>query len=166
MPTEMVRPYSNHTVLRGHSGPVYSLECTQNGCHMLSASEDSSGLCAHVCVFVCARVCVCAHVCVFVCACVCVCAHVCVCVCVCVRTCVCLCVCVCVCACVSVLSCGVIAVVPPTVRLWDLTHSECVASYQGHAYPVFDVALRYTAGGVFLGGGGWGVGGGCGGGGA
>ena len=66
MPTEMVRPYSNHTVLRGHSGPVYSLECTQNGRHMLSASEDSSGLCAHVCVFVCVRVCVC------VCACVCV----------------------------------------------------------------------------------------------
>ena len=72
-----------------------------------------------------------------------------------------MCVFVCVCVCVSVLSCGVIAVVPPTVRLWDLTHSECVASYQGHAYPVFDVALRYTAGAGLSMGVGLGLWGGC-----
>ena len=95
MAIKMAVPHSNHTVLRGHSGPVYSLDVTQNGRHVLSASEDTSGAC-------------------------------------------------CVPLPVSSLLCSPVA--PPTVRLWDLTRSECVTAYHGHAYPVFDVALRYPGG--------------------
>ena len=43
MATDMALPHSNHAVLRGHSGPVYSLALTQSGRHVLSASEDTSG---------------------------------------------------------------------------------------------------------------------------
>jgi WD40 repeat protein len=34
--------YSCHATLHGHSGPVYSVTTTQNGCHLFSASEDTS----------------------------------------------------------------------------------------------------------------------------
>jgi hypothetical protein len=69
----------------------------------------------HVCVHVCACVCMCVHVCacvcmcVHVCACVCMCVNVCACVCMCVHVCACVCMCVhacaCVCMCVHVCAC-------------------------------------------------------------